>query len=325
MLIPPKLEKGDEIRIIAPSRSLGIISQEKRAIANDFFKKYGFKLSFGKFVDEYDLFKSSSIASRIEDLHTAFADKSVKAIITAIGGSNATQLLNKIDYELIKSNPKILCGFSDITALNTAIFAKTKLVTYSGAQYSTFAMKKGLEYTENYFFKCLMDSEPFDIKPAIKWSDDAWYIDQEKRTFQSNNGPLILQSGTAEGTIIGGNISIFTNLKGTEYFPSIKDTILFLENDAIAGASCFEEFDRMLHALSYHPEFKQIKGLVIGRFQSIANVTEEILKESIERKNFPKGAPIIANLDFGHTVPIFTFPVGGQAKIKENIVSITVH
>lgn len=325
MIIPRKLQKGDEIRVIAPSMSLGIVSKQNREYANGFFEKLGFRLSFGKHVEEHDLFKSSSIASRITDLHDAFTDPSVDAILAVIGGSNATQLLNQIDYDLIKANPKILCGYSDITALNTAIYTKTKLVTYSGAHYSTFAMQKGLDYTKDYFFKCLMETAPFDIAPSPEWSDDAWYLDQKKRTFHKNDGPLILQSGTAEGTIVGANIAIFTNLKGTEYFPSLKDKIVFLEDDAISGPASFDEFDRMLHSLSYHPEFQDIKGFLIGRFPSIAKVTEEHLKASLARKTIPKGIPVIANLDFGHTTPIFTFPIGGKAKIEYNKITIEEH
>ena len=83
----------------------------------------------------------------------------------------------------IKSNPKILFGYSDITALQNAFYAKTGLVTYSGPHYSTFGMKKGFDYTMNYFKKCLMQKEPFDVKPSETWSADAWYLDQEKRKF----------------------------------------------------------------------------------------------------------------------------------------------
>jgi len=325
LIIPKKLQRGNEIRVIAPSMSLSIVSKKNQEYANDFFEKYGFRLSFGKYVEECDLFKSASIASRIADLHDAFADPSVDAILAVIGGSNATQLLNQIDYDLIKANPKILCGYSDITALNTAIYTKTKLVTYSGAHYSTFAMQKGLDYTKDYFFKCLMRTTPFEIIPSNKWSDDAWYLDQENRTFYKNDGPLILQPGTAEGVIVGANIAIFTNLKGTEYFPSLKDKIIFLEDDAIAGPASFDEFDRMLHSLTYHPEFQYIKGLMIGRFPKIAKVTDEHLKKSINCKSIPKEIPIIANLDFGHTTPIFTFPIGGKAKIEQNKITITEH
>src|SRR3990167_2363671 len=129
-IYPEKLRKGDEVRIIAPSRSMAIISEESKKIANQRFSDLGLKLSFGKHVEEKDDFCSSSIASRAEDLHEAFFDKNVKAIITVIGGFNSNQLLKYIDWKIIKDNPKIFCGFSDITILNNAILQKTGLVSY---------------------------------------------------------------------------------------------------------------------------------------------------------------------------------------------------
>lgn len=100
---------------------------------------------------------SSSIKSRVEDLHDAYKDKSIKAIFTVIGGFNSNQLLKYLDYDLIKGNPKILCGYSDITALTNAITAKTGIVSYSGLHFSTWAMKKEFEYNLEYFRKCLMN------------------------------------------------------------------------------------------------------------------------------------------------------------------------
>ncbi|MBI5356646.1 LD-carboxypeptidase [Candidatus Collierbacteria bacterium] len=106
-MYPRKLKAGDEVRIIAPSRSLSIITKRSREIADKRFADLGLKLSFGKHVEEIDDFASTSIQSRIEDLHQAFGDKNVKAIITVIGGFNSNQLLKYIDWDLIKDNPKI--------------------------------------------------------------------------------------------------------------------------------------------------------------------------------------------------------------------------
>jgi len=144
MIIPPKLKQGDEIRIIAPSRSMAIISQEVRDIAIKRLEKLGFKITFSKNCEEIDDFNSSSIKSRIEDLHNAFRDKNVKGILTAVGGFNSNQILKYLDYNLIKNNPKILCGLSDITALQNAITSKTGLITYSGPHISMFGMIEGI-------------------------------------------------------------------------------------------------------------------------------------------------------------------------------------
>ena len=162
-IIPSKLQKGNTIRAIAPSQSFSIISQETRDMAKSRFDDLGLELTFGEHINEKNDFASSSIESRIIDLHAAFSDKSVKAVLTIIGGFNSNQLLDYIDWNLIRNNPKILCGYSDITALNNSFFAKTGLVTYSGPHYSTFGQKLYFDYTLEYFGKCLMNKEPFEI------------------------------------------------------------------------------------------------------------------------------------------------------------------
>src|SRR3989344_4943573 len=137
-VFPAKLQSGDTVAIITPSRSLRIISADIQEIANKRFAELGLKLVFGRHCSECDEFKSSSITSRIVDLHEAFANTDVKATLAVIGGYNANQLLRYLDWDLIRANPKILCGFSDITALSNAIYTKTGLVGYSGPHYSSF-------------------------------------------------------------------------------------------------------------------------------------------------------------------------------------------
>lgn len=162
-IFPQKLKKGDKMRIIAPSRSMAIISEETRDIAKKRFKEFGLELSFGKHIEEIDEFVSSSIESRLEDLHDAFCNPKIKAIFTAIGGFNANQLLRYIDWDLIKKNPKIFCGFSDITVLSNAIYTKTGLVTYSGPHYSTFGHELHFDFDLDYVKKCLFSDESFEI------------------------------------------------------------------------------------------------------------------------------------------------------------------
>lgn len=320
-IFPEKLKAGDEIRVIAPSRSLSIISQESREIANKRFQELGFKLTFGKHVEEMDDFASSPIESRVEDLHVAFSDKNVKAILTVIGGFNSNQLLRYINWELIKNNPKILCGFSDITALNNAFFAKTGLVTYSGPHYSSFGQKLHFDYTLDYFKKCLLSEKPFEIKPSESWSDDAWYKNQDDRKLISNDGWLILNEGNAEGTILGANLCTFNLLQGTEYFPDLTDSILFLEDDE---ESAPHDFDRDLQSLIHLPEFSKVKGLVIGRFQNASEMTKEKLTQIIKTKKELDKLPVLANVDFGHTDPKITFPVGGETDLQVAASSATI-
>ncbi|MDO8610442.1 MAG: LD-carboxypeptidase [bacterium] len=322
-MIPAKLQKGDAVRIITPSRTLQLISEETKEIANKRFEDLGLHITFGKHVSEKDDFYSSSIESRIEDLHDAFSDTNVKAIITVIGGFNSNQLLRYIDWELIKKNPKIFCGYSDITALNNAIFAKTGLVTYSGPHYSSFGQKLYFEYTLEYFKNCMFSNNPFNISPSENWSDDAWYMDQNKRNLIHNDGHLVIHEGYAEGTIIGANICTLNLLQGTEYIPSLSNSILFLEDDYETKP---HTFDRDLQSLIHQPNFSSVKGIAIGRFQKASNMTDKILKQIIKTKNELVNIPIISNVDFGHSDPKITFPIGGIARINtaKNNAQITI-
>ncbi len=312
-IYPSKLKAGDEVRIIAPSRSMGIISKELREIANKRFSEMGLKLSFGKHIEEMDDFKSTSIQSRVEDLHDVFRGKKVKAVITVIGGFNSNQILRYLDWNLIKKNPKILCGYSDITILNNALFTKTGLVSYSGPHYSTFGQELYFDYTLDYFKKCLFEDAPFEIKPSDTWSDDQWYMNQKDRKLIKNDGFWVINEGKASGTIIGGNLGTFNLLQGTEFFPSLKNSILFLEDDS---ESLPHHLDRDLQSLIHLPDFKQVKGIVIGRFQNASKITNDLLIKIIKSKKELDNLPVMVNVDFGHTSPMITFPVGGEARLE---------
>ncbi len=320
-IYPTKLKAGDEVRIVAPSLSLAIISEESRKIANNRFLDLGLKLSFGKHLEDKDEFVSSSVEARIEDLHNAFQDKNIKAIITVIGGFNSNQLLKYLDWNLIKNNPKIFCGFSDITALNNAIFAKTGLISYSGPHYSTFGQELYFDYTLKYFKKCLLSEDLFEIIPSEQWSDDSWYKNQKDRTLIKNDGFLLINEGNVSGTIIGANLCTFNLLQGTEYFPDLENSILFIEDDE---ESLPHTFDRDLQSLIHLPSFSGINGIVIGRFQKASKITNELLIKIIKTKKELDNLPVVANVDFGHTDPKITFPVGGEASLitKEGKVKL---
>ncbi|PIN74166.1 LD-carboxypeptidase [Candidatus Woesearchaeota archaeon CG10_big_fil_rev_8_21_14_0_10_45_16] len=313
-MIPAKLKSGDGVRIITPARSLAMpwLNEELQKIAIKRLEELGLKVSFSEHVNEIDEFNSSTIKKRVDDLHEAFKDKSIKLIITVIGGFNSNQLLRYLDYDLIKNNPKILCGYSDITALANAIYAKTGLVTYSGLHFFSFGEKRGFDYSLDYFKKCLFSDESFEVLPSKEWSDDLWANDQENREFMKNDGFWIINEGEASGKIIGGNLCTLQLLHGTEYIPNIKGSILFLEDDYEAHVATI---DRDIQSIIHQPEFKKVQGIVIGRFQKATKMTKELLTKIIKTKKELNHLPVIANVDFGHTNPMITFPIGGTAKL----------
>lgn len=315
-IVPEKLVAGDEVRIVAPARGLKLIGQDSRAQALKIFAEMGLKVTFGKNTtdENFDMMGSSSIEKRIADIHEAFADPKVKAVFTVIGGSNSNQLLPYLDYELIRNNPKIFCGFSDITALLNAIYAQTGLVTFSGPHFSSLGMIKGCEYTIENLKKMIIGEGKNEIKPSPEWSDDLWFLDQEKRSFIKNEGWWVIRSGSAEGKIIGGNLGTFDLLLGTPYRPAFEaDTILFIEDCFTSGGDA-GAFERNLQALMYQGDFKNVRALVIGRFQKASEVSREKLEFILDKPQL-KNLPIIANVDFGHTTPLLTLPIGGSARI----------
>lgn len=321
--IPPKLKSGDTVRIVAPSHSLSMIAQDCRDIATQRLEDLGLTVTFSEHAEEQDEQISSSIESRVADLHAAFADPNIKAIFTVIGGFNCNQLLPYLDWDLIRKNPKIFIGYSDTTALQHAMLAKADIITYSGPAYSTFGQQLYFDYTLDYFKKCLFNNTSYPILPSDSWTDDAWYLNQEDRHLILNDGYWILSEGEGEGTIIGANLCTFNLLQGTEYFPKVQDAILFLEDDA---ESDYKHFDRDFESLLQAIPIKNIRGIVFGRFQKKSAMSHQLIERLIAIRPKLKSIPIIANGDFGHTSPMITFPIGGKAKVvaQEGKAAITI-
>ncbi len=308
-----KLKKGDEVRIVALARSMMIpsVKDEVRNLAVENLHNLGLNVGFGKHAYEIDEFNSSSIESRIQDFHEAIVDEHVNCILAVTGGFNSNQLLKYIDYDLIKRNPKIICGFSDITAISNAIYAKTGLVTYSGPDFFTFGDRLCLDYSLEYFRRCLFSEEQFEIKPSLNWGDEEKFNVPNPMLIK-NEGFLVVNEGEMEGTLIGGNQSTVNLLQGTEFMPDIAGSILFLEDDSEAHPTTF---DRDLQSIIHLPNFDKVKGLIIGRFQKATKMTNDLLIKIIKSKKELEKLPVIANFDFGHTCPMLTLPIGGRVRI----------
>lgn len=154
------------------------------------------------------------------------------------------------------------------------------------------------------------------IESSGEWSNDSWFKNQEDRTFFENRGMTVINKGEAEGTIIGGNLCTLNLLQGTEYMPELENCILFLEDDGLVGNVFNKEFDRDLQSLLHSAKDANVKGIVVGRAENNCNMNDEKWKRIFETKKELKNIPIAINANFGHATPIFTFPIGGYAKIK---------
>ncbi|KAJ3226630.1 hypothetical protein HK099_004511 [Clydaea vesicula] len=323
MLIPPRLKAGDEIRVIAPSNSAFIISAATREEATRKLNNLGLKVTFSKNFEEKDEFNSSSVTTRLNALHDAFADQNVGGILTVKGGFNSNQLLKKIDYNLVRRNAKIFCGYSDITALSNAIYKKCNFQTYIGPHYSTFGIKKDFDYILDHFVKfCFHNTNKLLITPSTFWSNDAWYLDQENRKFIKNEGYSILNHGSAIGTLIGGNLNTLVNLNGTEFMPDFDNAIMCLE---VTVENTPQNFDAMLVSLILQPNFEQVKGILIGRFEKASEISLHLLRLIISSKEELNNIPVICGLDFGHTEPQLTIPLGGTCEIVANVDDLKIY
>lgn len=305
-----------KVRIVAPSDSINETTDLSKI--EKYFKELGYKLTLGKYIyDKSKYYDCAEVFKRVEDLMDAFKDIDVNIIICADGGYNVNQILPYLDYEIIKNNPKIIIGYSDITALLNAIYAKTNMITYLGPMITSFSSND--KYTLNYFEK-ILNYNSFTIKSS------KYICNSEGNILYKNDGMKIINKGYAEGLIVGGNLCTFNLLQGTSYIPNLKNAILFIEDDAddFKNDVFFKEFDRNLESLLQNDI--NIKGLVIGRFEECANMSFDKLKMCLKNKEKLKDIPIVCGVDFGHTYPNLTLPIGGYVKIniRDNNIKIEI-
>ena len=250
-------------------------------------------------------------------MHEAFLDSSVDAVLATIGGFNCNELLPYLDYDLIAQNPKIFCGYSDTTALLNAIYAKTGMQTYMGPSYSSFKMKEGQEYQSQSWLNAVTQDD-YDLVPSKEWSSDPWYDPTKPRHFMPTEWK-VYNAGSASGTIIGGNLSTFALLRGTPYAPQAENYILFVEE---AEGYPPEHFLRELAALLQ--AYPNPQAVIIGRFPKECEMTEEILLAILDKHPLLKTIPVLYDLDFAHTQPLFTITIGAQATLDTDEMVIHV-
>ncbi|QNL48325.1 LD-carboxypeptidase [Olivibacter sp. SDN3] len=300
LIYPPKLQKGDTIGIISPSSA--IVGNLPFQLAQETFEALGFRVKWGKFTQSRLGHLAGSDEGKLEDIHQMFADREVKAIVCMRGGSGAARLLDKLDYPLIKKNPKVFLGYSDITALHAAIHSQTGLITFHGPVGTSSWPSFVVEQFETLFFQGGM---PHYENPLLKKDD---LIPRENRIQTINPGKV-------SGKLLGGNLTVLTGISGSKYFPDFENTILFLEDVA-------EEpyrIERMLCQLKLNGTLDQIKGFIFGKCTNCSPsggygslTLDEILDDYIRPLNVPayQGALI------GHISEQFILPVGAPIRLN---------
>ena len=303
MIFPEPLKKGDNVFLFCPSSP--IIPKEDIEKCKKIIIDLGFNPVIGKSLYEnYGGYMAGKAEIRIEDLHEAFSRKDIKGIFCVKGGYSASQLLDKIDYELIKNNPKVFVGYSDVTNLHIVFNQKCNLGTYHGPMVKSNMINDFNDYTKTSFFEAMEKNET--------------------RYEEPENMPLsILTEGkmpseSISGVLTGGNMAIIVTTLGTQYEIDTKGKILFLEDvDEEIGS-----LNRMLTHLKYAGKFSDCNAVVFGNFVACKNTytKENQYYELLELlKDFftDYDKPVIYGMESGHKKPyMFTLPLGAKCSIN---------
>lgn len=329
LIIPEKLKKGDTVGFISPSSGLAPFAMHRIEQAVETFEDLGYKVKIGRNALKNKGYVSASIEERVADIHNLFSDPEVKMIIATLGGHNSNSLLKYLDYNLIRKNPKIFIGYSDITVLHYAIQTRSGLATYYGpcvmTQFGEYP--KILPYTLEYFNKEVSVDyceKNYDIPASETWTEEIldWFkkMDTKRaRRMKRNTGYQWWIKSHARGELVGGAIPSINHLAGTKYWINPKEKILFLDipesNDLFKGLG-LHEVEASLADLDNLGVFDSISGLIIGRPYHYTKEEIEGLKTIILRYLKNKRCPTLYNANIGHTDPINTLRYGAIAELN---------
>lgn len=306
-IFPTPLRKGDTIGLITPG---SYISDEGLEKAMNNIQSLGFKVKVGKHIRASRGFNAGTDEERLNDLHAMFADDSVAAIWCARGGYGCSRLLPHINYKMISKHPKVLIGYSDVTALLNAIYEKTGLIGLHGpvgaseltnyTQSELLALASG--NTRNYEIK---------ISPSN--------LNEEAAVYH----PRTIRSGVAEGILVGGNLSLLAAMAGTEYLPDFKNKIVFIED---IGEKPYR-VDRMLTQLRQAAKLKEAAGILLGVFADCEADEDErslTLWETVNDRTKDLGIPVLYGFSFGHISNQCTLPVGIKVRMDVEQQSLVI-
>ncbi|WP_064196158.1 MULTISPECIES: LD-carboxypeptidase [Emticicia] len=303
---PAALKKGDTIGLVCPAYSAFI--KEEVTVAVESLQAMGFKVLIGKHVfDRYGNLAGKD-QDRAEDINEMFANKQVNAIMAMHGGWGSARILPLLNYDLIKNNPKILIGYSDITALLVGIYAQTGLATFHGPVGSS----TWNSFTVDYFKNTLIDGNATKMVNPIKKNDTLVQTDDRIYT---------IYSGKASGKLIGGNLTVLSHILGSKFVPDFKNAILFIEDIQ----EDTYRVDRMITQLKLAGILNNISGFVFGKCTDCPpskNYGSLTLEDIFEDHIKPLKIPAFSGSMIGHIKDKFTVPIGIEATIDADEGSI---
>jgi muramoyltetrapeptide carboxypeptidase len=309
LIKPPRLRFGDTIGLIAPGGHTNDEAIEKAVVK---IEQLGFRVRQGVNLRAVHGNYGGSVQQRRDDLHAMFLDKDIKAIWCIRGGSGCISLLASLDYKLIRANPKILLGYSDITALHLAIFRHAGLVTFHGP----VASSGSSDYSTMHMLAVLMEPEPvYTIPMALENKVRAQ--DQPHYTIRTAT------PGRASGPLMGGNLSLVSALMGTPYAADFRKAILFLED---VNEEPYR-IDRWMTQLDLAVGFKNAAAVMIGICENCGPKDDEMsltLDETLDQHLKPLAIPAVSGYSFGHIRNQFTMPMGVMARLDAESQTLTL-
>lgn len=321
------LKKGDIIAVFSPSSPATAFAPTRYIRAKKFLEEKGFLIREGKLTGKTDYYRSGSIKERAEEFNELLYDPSVKCMMSAIGGNNSNSLLPYLDYNFFKKNPKIIIGYSDVTAILLAIYAQTGVPTYYGpAMVASFGeMPPFVNETYEYFINLFHEQKsfPYLLPTPIHWTEEFinWESQDRAKKLRKNN-LITLHGGKVKGRLIGGNLNTIQGIWGSKYMPEIKKGDILLIEDSLKDAATVE---RSFAFLKCNGVFDKIGGLILGKHelfkdQGSGKKPYEILQEVIGEVDIP----ILAEFDCCHTHPMLTLPLGGIIELDADNQKVSI-
>lgn len=325
---PAGLNPGDTIGFFSPSSAATAWAPRRFERARAFLEGQGLRLKAGSLIGERDHWRSGSIAARAAELNALIRDPEVRAIMSVIGGSNSNSLLPYVDYEGLREDPKIIVGYSDVTALLLGIHAQTGLVTFYGpALVASFGELPPLvdETLAGFRQICLAGgaAAPYTLSTPTQWTDERLDWENQSRAKLCQPNRLVsVGSGRVRGRLMGGNLNTLAGIWGSPYMPTILQGDILLLEDSLKSAQTVE---RSFAHLKLCGVFDRIGALILGKHERFDDEGSgkrplDILLEVVGEPGFP----ILAEFDCAHTHPMLTVPLGIEAELDLDRQTLTL-
>lgn len=315
---PPRLQIGDVIGFYSPSSPATSFAPNRFQRAKEYLQDKGFRLKAGTLTGQSAGYRSGTIEERAAELNQLIRDPDVRCIMSTIGGMNSNSLLPYIDYDALKRDPKIMIGYSDVTAVLLSIYAQTGLITFYGpalvASFGELEPLVGMTYA-GFADLCIKHASiPYTYPMPNFWAQEFINWEEQDRTKEEiPNEWLTIADGKTEGRVIGGNLNTLQGFWGSDYMPEIREgDILFIE-DSLKDAATIE---RSFSLLKVNGIFDKVSGIILGKHELFDDKNtglkpHDLLLEVLGEPQIP----ILAEFDCCHTHPMFTLPIGVEIEL----------